>query len=197
MAADLELRMGAQPDAGSAMPRAYNWPLWIGGAIVALVVIVAVAGPWLAPRDPMARVAAIDAGDRWIGLPYPILTPGFWLGSDNAGRDLLSRVLWAVRPTLLLVTIIAVIRLTLGLIVGLVAGFAGPRWQRAADIAVRIALTLPVLVVALAVIAFVGIQRGLLAFLLGLCLTGWAETARYIETQTRMLNTQSYIEAAR
>jgi len=188
------------PTAGaSARPirRPRNWPLWFGAAIVALVVFVAVAGPWLAPRDPMARVAAIDAGERWIGPPYPIFTPGFWLGSDNAGRDLLSRVLWAVRPTMLLVTIIALIRLTLGVAIGLVAGFAGRRWQRGADMAVRAALTLPVLVVALAVIAFVGIQRGLLAFLLGLCLTGWAESARYVETQTRTLKAQSYIEAAR
>jgi hypothetical protein len=132
------------PTAGagaSPIRRPRNWPLWFGAAIVALVVFVAVAGPWLAPRDPMARVAAIDAGERWIGPPYPIFTPGFWLGSDNAGRDLLSRVLWAVRPTMLLVTIIALIRLTLGMAIGLVAGFAGRRWQRGADMAVRAALT--------------------------------------------------------
>lgn len=195
MASTLEARAASAGAPHIRRPR--NWPLWIGAAIVALVVFVAVAGPWLAPRDPMARVAAIDAGERWIGPPYPIFTPGFWLGSDNAGRDLLSRVLWAVRPTMLLVTIIVLIRLTLGMAIGLVAGFAGRRWQRGADMAVRAALTLPVLVVALAVIAFVGIQRGLLAFLLGLCLTGWAESARYIETQTRTLKTQSYIEAAR
>jgi peptide/nickel transport system permease protein len=195
MASTLEARAVTTPEASTR--RARNWPLWLGATIVALVVFVAVAGPWLAPRDPMARVAAIDAGERWIGPPYPIFTPGFWLGSDNAGRDLLSRVLWAVRPTMLLVTIIALIRLALGVAIGLVAGFAGRRWQRGADMAIRAALTLPVLVVALAVIAFVGIQRGLLAFLLGLCVTGWAESARYIETQTRTLKTQSYIEAAR
>jgi len=189
--------MAAKREMAAAMRPPRNWPLWIGGAVVAVVVLVAIAGPWLAPRDPMARVAAIDVGDRWIGPPYPLFTPGFWLGSDNAGRDLFSRVLWAVRPTLLLVTVIAVIRLALGVAIGLLAGFGGARWQRAADMAVRAALTLPVLVVALAVIAFVGIQRGLLAFLLGLCLTGWAESARYVETQTRTLKTQSYIEAAR
>ena len=53
------------------------------------------------------------------------------------------------------------------------------------------------LVIALATIAFVGIQRGLLAFLLGLSLTGWAETARYVETQTRVIRQQPFMEAAR
>ncbi|MCB0056419.1 MAG: hypothetical protein KDE45_05315, partial [Caldilineaceae bacterium] len=80
--------ISAQPPQPS---RRRNWPLILGGWIVAGVVLVAIAGPWLAPHDPLARTAAVQMGDRWVGPPYPPLTAGFWLGSDQAGRDLLSR----------------------------------------------------------------------------------------------------------
>lgn len=184
--------------AGPARPaRRRNWPLILGGWIVALVAVVAIAGPWLAPHDPLARTAAVQMGDRWVGPPYPPLTAGFWLGSDQTGRDLLSRLLWAVQPTLLLVVVIALVRLVVGMAIGLLAGYAGGTLQRIVDGIIRVALLFPVLVVALAVIAFVGIQRGLLAFILGLSLTGWAETARYVETQARAIKRENYIESAR
>ncbi len=174
-----------------------NWPLVLGTILVALVVVIAVAGPWLAPQDPMARTSVLNIGGKWVGPPFPAFSNGFLLGSDRAGRDIFSRLLWAVRPTLSLVIIIAAVRLLLGLGIGLAAGFGTGWGQRAASIATRLALAVPVLVVALATIAFVGIQRGLLAFLLGLSLTGWAETSRYVETQTRVIRQQPFMEAAR
>ncbi|MFO7631916.1 MAG: PQQ-binding-like beta-propeller repeat protein [Caldilinea sp.] len=177
--------------------RRRNWPLIVGVWIVAIVVVVAVAGPWLAPQDPLARTAVLQIDGRWVGPPYPPLTPGFLLGSDQAGRDLFSRLLWAVHPTLLLVLVIASLRLVIGIAIGLLAGYAGGGVQRIVDGVLRVALLFPVLVVALAVIAFVGIQRGLLAFILGLSLTGWAETARYVETQTRAIKLENYVESAR
>lgn len=181
----------------SGVTRRRNGSLTIGLWILAVVVAVAVVGPWLAPQDPLARTAVLQIDGRWVGPPYPPLTPGFLLGSDQAGRDLFSQLLWAIRPTLLLVLIIASIRLVIGVAVGLLAGFAGGTVQRVVDGILRVALLFPVLVVALAVIAFVGIQRGLLAFILGLSLTGWAETARYVETQTRSFKQELYIESAR
>ena len=174
-----------------------NWPLVLGTILVALVVVIAVAGPWLAPQDPMARTSVLNVDGKWVGPPFPAFSNGFLLGSDRAGRDIFSRLLWAVRPTLSLVIIIAAVRLLLGLGIGLAAGYGAGWGQRAASAATRLALAVPVLVVALATIAFVGIQRGLLAFLLGLSLTGWAESARYVETQTRVIRQQPFMEAGR
>ncbi len=174
-----------------------NWPLLVGSILVALVLFVAVAGPWLAPQDPMARTSVLNIDGEWVGPPFPAFSNGFVLGSDRNGRDIFSRLLWAVRPTLAMVMIIAGVRLCLGLLIGLAAGYGTGLGQRAASAATRLALAVPVLVVALATIAFVGIQRGLIAFVLGLSLTGWAETARYVETQTRVLRTQPFMEAAR
>jgi peptide/nickel transport system permease protein len=174
-----------------------NWPLTTGLILVALIILVAFLGSWLAPQDPMARTPVLNIGGEWVGPPFPAFSNGFLLGSDRAGRDIFSRLLWAVRPTLAMVTIIAAVRLLLGLLIGLAAGFGTGISQRIAAAATRLALAVPVLVVALATIAFVGIQRGLLAFVLGLSLTGWAETARYVETQTRALRSQPFMEAAR
>lgn len=177
--------------------RRRNWPLWIGLWIMAIMGIIAVAGPWLAPHDPLARTAVVRIGERWVGPPYPPLTAGFLLGSDHAGRDLFSRLLWAVQPTMLLVLVIAALRLGIGIVVGVLAGYSSGIGQRIFAGILRVALLFPVLVVALAVIAFIGIQRGLLAFILGLTLTGWAETARLVETQTRSLKHESFVESAR
>jgi peptide/nickel transport system permease protein len=175
---------------------ARNWPLDAGALLVTLILIVAIAGPWLAPQDPMARTSALNVEGQWVGPPFPAFSSGFLLGSDAAGRDLFSRLLWGIRPTLAMVAIIAGVRLLLGLIIGVAAGYGSGWGHRVASAGIRLALTLPVLVVALATIAFVGIQSGLFAFLLGLSLTGWAETARYVETQTRVIKQQPYMEAA-
>jgi peptide/nickel transport system permease protein len=162
-----------------------------------MVLLVAVAGPWLAPHDPQERFSVLQINGVWTGPPFPAFTPGFLLGTDGAGRDLFSRLLWGVRPTLIMVTIIALVRLLVALVVGTAAGWARGWPAALLDALTTGALLAPVLVVALAVIAFVGIQRGLLAFILGLTLTGWAESARYVETQTRALRDLPFMEAAR
>ncbi len=173
-----------------------NWPLAVGALLVLLTLAAAVFGPALAPQDPLARTSVIQVGDSWVGPPYPLGTPGFLLGSDSAGRDLFSRLLWAVRPTMIMVTLIAFVRLLIGLAVGLAAGWSRGPLGRWLDHATGLALAAPVLIVALATIAFIGIQRGLIAFVVGLSLTGWADTARYVEAQTRATRSQAYIEAA-
>ena len=177
--------------------RPANWPLRLGWLLVGLILLVAVAGPWLAPHDPVERFSVLKINGVWTGPPFPAFTPGFLLGTDGAGRDLLSRLLWGVRPTLIMVTIIAVVRLLLALFVGTAAGWTRGWPVVLLDGLITGALVVPVLVVALAVIAFVGIQRGLLAFILGLTLTGWAESARYLETQVRALHDLPFMEAAR
>ncbi len=174
-----------------------NWPLRVGGLLVGFIVLLALIGPWIAPHDPLERFSVLKIGGVWTGPPFPAFTPGFVLGTDGTGRDLLSRLLWGVRPTLIMVTIIATARLLLGLLIGTAAGWSRGWPAPLLDGLITGALLVPVLVVALAVIAFVGIQRGLLAFILGLTLTGWAESARYVETQTRALRALPFVEAAR
>ncbi|GAB4427000.1 MAG: hypothetical protein OHK0015_08410 [Chloroflexi bacterium OHK40] len=173
-----------------------NPPLAAGGAIVALLIVVAIAGPLVAPHGPLERTLVAEIGGRTRGVPFPPFQSWeFPLGSDRFGRDLLSRLLWAVRPTLLLVTIVALLRLALGLLIGTVAG-SSRLPGRALSALTDAALAVPVLVVALAAITAVGIERGLVAFIVGMCLTGWAETAQIVRAQTQLVAARPFVQAA-
>jgi peptide/nickel transport system permease protein len=173
-------------------------PLIAGAAIVLLLVLVAILGPALAPHGPLERTLIAQIGGRTLGVPFPPFQSWeFPLGSDRFGRDLFSRLLWAVRPTLVLVTIVAAVRLALGLLIGAVAGWSRRLPGRALSLLTDAALAIPVLVVALAAITAVGIELGLPAFIFGMCLTGWGETAQTVRAQTQLLAERPFIQAAR
>ena len=188
----------AFPDQFSTgLPRRRNWPLLVGSVLVLFVFLLAVLGPSLALRDPLETNTVVKVGGEWIRLPYPpFAVPGFPLGSDAYGRDLLSRLLWGIRPTLILVTVVACVRLVLGVLIGLAAGWSSGRWGRILEGVMSGALAIPVIIVSLAVITAIGIQRGLIAFIVGLAVTGWAETARLVSEQTRSLKSLPYVEAS-
>lgn len=173
-----------------------NWTLAVGLVLVGLALFLAIAGPSLAPRDPLEEHNIFQIEGRWKIPPLNPLTPGYPLGTDNFGRDLYSRLLWAVRPTFVMVAIVAAVRLALGLLIGLLAGWLNGRPARALDAFIQAALSVPVLLVALGAIAAVGAELGLWAFILGLSLTGWVETAQQVREQTRIVKGQVYVEAA-
>jgi peptide/nickel transport system permease protein len=197
-----EARREVQPIPESAKDlqhprRKVNWSLYFGILIVALIVVVAAIGPSIAPRDPLEENVIIKVGDTWETPPFMAFSvPGFLLGSDQFGRDMLSRILWGVRPTLVMVSIVSVVRLMMGTVIGLGAGWFNNRLGRGLETAISAALAVPVLMVGLGAIALLGAELGLLAFIIGLSINGWGETARLVREQTRTIKTQLYIEAA-
>ncbi len=175
-----------------------NWPLWLGLLIVLCIAVAAFFGPALAPRDPLEENRVVKSGERWYTPPFPAFSIAeFPLGSDRFGRDMLSQLLWAIRPTLVMVLIVAAVRLTLGLFIGLGAGWSEGRASHQFDTLISAALAIPGLMIALVAIAAIGVELGIWAFIFGLSITGWAETAQVIREQTRMIKQQAYIEAAR
>jgi peptide/nickel transport system permease protein len=192
-----------QPVAAAAAPpavqRPRNWSLIIGAALVLLIGLLASAGPDIAPLDPLrdTYIKKNYAGE-WIKPPFaPFTVPGFYLGSDVFGRDLLSQLLWALRPTLTLVLLVAALRLTLGITIGLVAGWSAGMAGRLFSSLISAALSVPVLFVALCTITLLGAKYGVWAFILGLVLTAWADVARTLREQTRAIKQRPYVEAAR
>lgn len=176
-----------------------NWPLWIGLALLALILLLAWAGPEIAPRDPVKPVYIVQDPETqtFVKPPFrPGQMSGFPLGADPLGRDTLSQILWALRPTLVLVLVAAGVRLLLGLIIGVASGWGAGWAARLLEGATTIAVAVPVLLVALCLVAAFGPQWGVWAFILGLCLTGWAEAARVIHDQTSLIKTLPYVEAA-
>jgi len=160
----------------------------LGLAIIAMLVMIAVFANVLAPHDPLAGDLA---GSR-------LLPPGsgsFLLGTDDQGRDILSRLLYGTRLTLLVVALVAVIAAPLGLVVGTVSGYAGG-WVDAILMRITdIFLSFPKLVLALAFVAAVGpgIQNAVIA----IALTSWPPYARIARAETLALRNSEYIDAVR
>jgi peptide/nickel transport system permease protein len=174
-----------------------NWWLLGGVVIVSLVLTLAFKGPSLAPKNPLEKTLIMQVDGKWLSAPYPPNTPGFPLGSDQWGRDILSQLLWALRPTLILVAFVAALRLGIGILIGLLAGWLPGIPGRVLDGLIRLSIAIPAIIVALAVVVAFQIAWGANAFAFGLTLTGWAEAARIVRDHTRIVRQQLYIEAGR
>ncbi|MFD1801510.1 ABC transporter permease [Mixta tenebrionis] len=160
--------------------------LTIGATLVAMLVLTALLAPLLAPFDPDAQT-----------ISARLLPPSaaHWFGTDGFGRDLLSRVIYGARPTLLLVSLILVLTIPVGLLVGMLAGYLGGWSERVLMRITDIFLSLPNLVIALALVAVLG--PGLLNGALALALTSWPPFARQARAETLALRRSDYLAAAR
>jgi ABC-type dipeptide/oligopeptide/nickel transport system permease subunit/outer membrane protein assembly factor BamB len=119
------------------------------------------------------------------------------LGTDELGRDVLSRLLSSLGATLRIVLIVAAIRLIFGTIIGLLSGWSTGKIGRLLSTLTSFALSVPAIFIALCAIAAGGKQLGVWAFIIGLAITGWAEVASLINEQTHQVKGQHFIEAAR
>ena len=178
-----------------------NIPLLVGLILTGLFLLVSLFGPTLATYDPMRvfnELVEVDGQQRYPSrnpVP-PLAAQEFPLGTDNAGRDLLSRLLYAVRPTLILCFVIAALRITIGVLLGLVAGWFGGLAERIIDVLTGASLAIPILIFALAVISFLG-EPTLWTFIVALVATGWANTAVFVKNATQVTKQSPYIEGAR
>ncbi|MCE0489112.1 ABC transporter permease [Pantoea sp. Mb-10] len=166
--------------------RARVTSLTIGLTLVVILVAMALLAPVLAPFDPNVQTI----GQRL--MPPSSL---HWFGTDGFGRDLLSRVIYGARPTLLLVSLILVLTIPVGLLVGITAGYVGGWTERVLMRITDIFLSLPNLVIALALVAMLG--PGLMNGALALALTSWPPFARQARAETLALRRSDYLAAAR
>ncbi|MGJ7567486.1 nickel transporter permease [Variovorax sp. GB1R11] len=157
-----------------------------GLAILAAMVLSAVFAPWLAPFDPNAQ----DVQQR-------LLPPGaaHWLGTDQLGRDLLSRVIYGTRPTLLIVSLVALLSAPLGLLLGMCAGYFGGWIDTVLMRVTDIFMAFPRLVLALALVAVLG--PGIVNAVIAIAITAWPAYARIARTETRTVRGSDFIQAAR
>lgn len=120
----------------------------IGAALVAIVVLAALLAPWIAPADPVM-----------VNLAVKLQPPGWahWLGTDQTGRDLLSRILWGARPSLAVGLVAVLIGLVGGCGVGLTAGYYRGIWAQASMRVMDGLASIPLLIWAIAVIGIVGV----------------------------------------
>lgn len=156
-----------------------------------ILVLAALLAPVISPADPT------KTGFSTRVKPPAILgyDSAFLLGSDNLGRDILSRLLHGGRVSLALAAAAVVGSAVLGVTVGLVAGYFGGRLDDVVMRVVDVQLSFPIIMLAIAVIAVVGTS---LSALLGvLVLAGWVVYARTVRASVLTLRTLEYVQAAR
>lgn len=159
----------------------------VGVLLVILFFLCAVFAPWIAPQDP----AAID-------LPARLNTasPAHWFGTDELGRDILSRVIYGARISMLVGGFVVLTSLALGLIIGSVAGYYGGAIDRFVNIVLMNAfLSFPGILIAIAFIAFRG--PGVFNLVVALSLGGWVGYARLVRGQVLAAREREFVEAAR
>jgi peptide/nickel transport system permease protein len=167
---------------------ARNNPLAAAGVLlVILFVICAVFAPWIAPQDP----AAIDLPARLNAASH-----AHWFGTDELGRDILSRIIYGARISMLVGGFVVLTSLALGLIIGSVAGYYGGAIDRFVNIVLMNAfLSFPGILIAIAFIAFRG--PGVFNLIVALSLGGWVGYARLVRGQVLAAREREFVEAAR
>ena len=161
--------------------------LIVGGAITLIVITMAVFAPWLSPYHP------IDHADLMQAEEPPSLTHLF--GTDQLGRDILSRVIYGARVSLSVGLVSQGLNSLIGILLGLTAGFVGRRWDDLVMGLTNIMLSIPSLVFALAIMAVLG--PGLINIFLALGFTNWAYSCRITRSQVLFTRSLDYVVAAR
>ena len=163
-------------------------PLAVSGVVLVCVfVLFALFAPWIAPRDP----ALIDLPARLSGP-----SAAHWFGTDELGRDILSRVIYGARISMLVGTSVVAGSLALGLVIGSLAGYYGGRLDRFFNLILMNAfLSFPGILLAIAFVAFLG--PGLFNLILALVIGGWVGYARLVRAQVLAAREREYVEAAR
>jgi peptide/nickel transport system permease protein len=160
----------------------------VGATMVALLVAIAIGAPILAPYDP-ARAVAATFGDP--GSP----SHAFPLGTDELGRDVLSRIIWGARISLEVAVAAMGVTMFIGVAVGLIAGFFGGATDFALMRLTDMMLAFPTLLLAM---AFVTVLRpSLLSILLVIGLVSWTGVARVVRAETLSLAQRDFVLAAR
>jgi len=177
-----------QPPLGGSifLQRLLRSPAAAAGCLVVIVILaLALFAPWIAPYDPNLQ----ETANR-------LMPPdgAHWLGTDGFGRDILSRIIYGARPTLLLVLVVVLLMAPLGILIGILAGFFDGITERVLMRLTDIVMSFPRLLLAFAFVAIMG--PGLINGALALALTSWPAYARQARVETAALRRSDYLAAA-
>ena len=161
--------------------------LVVGGAMTLAIVLIAICAPLLAPYDP------VDQADLLHAEEAP--NRAFLFGTDTQGRDILSRVIYGARVSLAIGLVTQCLNSVIGVLMGLSAGFLGKWWDDLVMGLTNIMLSIPALVLALAIMAVLG--PGLFNVFVALGFTNWSYSCRVARSQVLAARSLDYVMAAR
>ena len=162
--------------------------------VMGAIIVLAVIAPWIVSQNPY-DLAQVDVLDSRLAPGSEAFT-GYtmWLGSDGAGRDLYSAILYGLRISLSVGVASGVIALLLGMAIGLAAAYAGGRTENLIMRIVDLQLSFPAALVALMLIAILG--KGIDKIILALVVAQWAYYARTVRSSALVERHKEYVEAA-
>ncbi|MGE0308174.1 MAG: ABC transporter permease, partial [Acidimicrobiia bacterium] len=158
----------------------------LAGIVLAILTAVAILGPWLSPHDPNAQ-----------DLRAVLQAPGgrHWLGTDELGRDVLSRLIAGSRVSLVAAVEATAVALAIGVPVGLVSGYAGGRIDRLVMVVNDAFMALPALILAIAIVGVLG--SGLRNAMLAVGIVFTPRVLRLVRASVIDVRQETYVEAAR
>lgn len=159
---------------------------WVGLGLLLLIIFTAVFAPWLAPHDPLQQNIAFR-------LEPP--SAEFWLGTDSYGRDVLSRLIYGSRVSLLVGFVAILIAMTVGSALGILAGYIGGLFDQLVIGLVDVLLSFPTLVLGLMVAAMLG--ASLENLIIAIAITEIAPFVRVARAPTIALKQRDFVEAGR
>ena len=166
--------------------------VWVGGAIVLLLFVCGVGAPLLAPHDPQTQTLEDRLRPpRWAENG----SPAYFLGTDNLGRDMLSRIIYGSRISLMVGAATVLFAGLVGCTLGAVAGYFGRAVDEAVSKISEIFLAFPFLLIAIAIMAFLGQGVGNLIF--ALMLSRWVQYCRVVRGEVLSIKERDFITAAK
>jgi peptide/nickel transport system permease protein len=158
----------------------------IGGALCLFWLLVALAAPWIAPYDPLAQELAAT-------LQPP--SAAHLLGTDNFGRDILSRIIWGTRLDLQMGVFGVLFPFVIGTFIGAISGYFGGVVDMVLMRLLDVTISFPFFVLIIAIVATLG--PGLGSFYIALALVGWVSYARLVRARFLVLKHADFVMAAR
>ncbi|MBN9250306.1 MAG: ABC transporter permease [Mesorhizobium sp.] len=175
-----------------ALPRRTNPRLWLAGGWLLVILLAAIFAPLVAPHDPLAQDLMLER------LPPFWVTgaePGYWLGTDSLGRDLLSRLIYGGRIAFAVAFAAAIAACLVGSALGLVAGYFGGWADRIVSRIVDIWMAFPPVLFAILLVAVLG--TGLSSVIIAIAVIDWTRFCRVVRAEAIGQARMDYVENAR
>ncbi|ABM57722.1 ABC transporter permease [Verminephrobacter eiseniae] len=174
-------------------------PRVVSGALVLLLLLAcALFAPWLAPHDPLEQdfLAPLQA-PAWSAQAAPPETgrTPYWLGTDNLGRDVLSRLIWGARTAAIVAMAATLLAALAGTALGAAAGYFGGRVDAVVSRLVDVWMAFPPVLLAVVLVALLG--TGLLSVIAAIAVVDWTRFARVVRAETQAQQALDYVTSAR
>lgn len=174
------------------VPRRAGARLWLAGGWLLIALLAAILAPLIAPQDPLAQDLMLE---RLPPFWMSGAEPGYWLGTDSLGRDLLSRLIFGARIAFIVAFAAATAACLVGSALGIIAGYFGGWADRIISRIVDVWMAFPPVLFAILLVAVLG--TGLSSVILAIAIIDWTRFCRVIRAEAMSQSRMDYVESAR